>query len=416
MKTTLFVFTKLYPFGRGEQYIADEQPYLAEKFDRIVFVPCEVFSMDQQKEARPVPANAEVLLLNDEVAKARKGSRHALQLAGVFFREWSRVPEKIWFWKERKRYLSVLFHQSRSADVLNRLLETKYAGSRHCFYAYWIHNSSIMLGLMKKRNMINEFVMRGHSIDLYDWDWTPTRTSGLKVLPFHYFNIEMASWIFPISVHGEQFLKKKFPQYREKIKAYRLGVPESKLNPADETAVFTIVTCGRVLYTKGIHKIPEILRLLKFPVRWVHFGGDGNASEVVNRSIATLPGTVTVELRGHTPNQRIKQFYTEETVHLFVGLSEVEGIPVSIMEAISAGIPVLASNVYGTPEVANEETGICIPYETPLDEVAALITQLHDDQPRLRALRKSAHEFYRKAFHAPTNYQRFCEELNRHFH
>lgn len=416
MEAVLFVLTKLYPFGRDEQYLANEQPYLSEKFDRIVFVPCEVFSPDQTRERRSIPSNAEVLLLNDKVAEVQTGSKHLFQLVRVAIREWLHVPDKAWFFKERKRYKSVLFHQSKCADVFNEILRTKFADSSHCFYAYWIHNSSIMLGLMKERRMIKEYVVRGHSIDLYDWDWASTRTAGLKVLPFHYFNIHSASWIFPISRHGEKFLHKKFPRHANKVKAFRLGVSPSAPNPYNEKAPFTIVTCGFTIFSKGIDKIPQILKHLDFPVRWVHFGGDGDASEFVNKAIRELPKYAKVELRGHTANELIRQFYVQETVHLFVAISEVEGIPVSIMEAISAGIPVLASNVYGVPEIANAETGFCVPFETPIAELAEMITSFSKDEGKQLELRASARKFYQREFSAEVNYRAFCEELSKHFH
>ncbi len=414
MQAILFVFTKHYPFGTAEQYIADEQEYLAEAFAKIVFVPCEVFGEKQMQHVRPIPANADILLLNQEAAVAPRGKRRWRELAAVFFGEWKTARNKTWFWKERKRYLSVLVHQSRCADVLTRLLDTKYAGMRHCFYTYWIHNSTIMLGLMKRRGTIRDFVSRGHSIDLYDWDWTSTRTAGLKVLPFHNFNIASTPFICPISLHGERFLKNKFPQYAHKIKAFRLGVHDCGNNPYDPSAVFTIVSCGGVTFSKGIHRIPGVLELLDFPVRWVHFGSDGNATELVQAAIKKLgPGREAV-LRGYTPNAEIKTFYATQPVNLFISLSEVEGIPVSIMEAISFGIPVLATEVYGTPEVANSETGFCVPYESNPETIAALIRGLHNDPVRQQALRKQAKVFFRNNFYAPDNYRSFASGLLRH--
>ena len=46
---------------------------------------------------------------------------------------------------------------------------------------------------------------------------------------------------------------------------------------------------------------------------------------------------------------------------LFVNMSLSEGIPVSIMEAISFGIPIIATNVGGNAEIVNDETGVLIP-------------------------------------------------------
>jgi len=43
-----------------------------------------------------------------------------------------------------------------------------------------------------------------------------------------------------------------------------------------------------------------------------------------------------------------------------MNLSETEGIPVSIMEAQSAGVPILATNLGGTSEIVNNENGFLV--------------------------------------------------------
>ena len=414
MSKVLFLFTKNYPYGTQEQYIADEQNHLSAKFDKVIFVPCELFSEKQMEVKREIPSNAEILLINQETLKARKPKAHFSEFLSVFFGEWMRAENKSWFWKERKRYASVLRHQSACASYFADLLEYKYRNQEKCFYAYWIHNSAIMLGLMKKRGAIKDYIVRGHSIDLYDWDWTPTKTVGLKVLPFYNFNIASAGAIYPISNHGEKFLKNKFPRYSEKIKSFHLGVPDCGTNQFDASAVFTIVTCGATSFAKGIHRVPAVLSLLKFPVLWIHFGNEGNVTDRVKKEVASLPANVRVELRGFTPNAEIKKLYATETVHLFLNLSEVEGVPVSIMEAISFGIPVIGTDVYGTSEVANENTGWSVPYEVSTGELAGLISTFAGDHSLQEKLRKSSKQYFLQNFLASTNYEAFTQELFRH--
>lgn len=55
---------------------------------------------------------------------------------------------------------------------------------------------------------------------------------------------------------------------------------------------------------------------------------------------------------------------------LFVNMSLSEGIPVSIMEAISFGIPIIATNVGGNAEIVNDETGVLIPVN--IDQAALM--------------------------------------------
>lgn len=413
-RKTLFIFTKHYPFGTAEQYIADEQEYLAEKFEQLVFVPCEVFEEKQMNTRREIPGSAEILLLNQKTISSRSKSRKWGEMLSVFFGEWFRAENKRWFWKERKRYISVLAHQAACATTFGELLNTDYKDAQCCFYTYWIHNSTVMLGLMKRRGDISDYVTRGHSIDLYDWAWTTTKTVGHKVLPFYNFNIHQAPGIFPVSDHGELFLRKKFPQFADKIKSFHLGVPDCGNNPFDATCIFTVVSCGNMHLSKGIHRIPALLELMGMPVRWIHFGNDGNGTEQVHAEIQKLSPQVKVDLRGFTPNAEIKSFYSKETIHLFLSLSEVEGVPVSIMEAISFGIPVLGTEVYGTPEVANEKTGFSVPYSSTPEFLASIVKKFAGDHSAQLQIRRSAKEYFTTNFLASHNYRTFASELLLH--
>lgn len=52
---------------------------------------------------------------------------------------------------------------------------------------------------------------------------------------------------------------------------------------------------------------------------------------------------------------------------LFLNISESEGVPFSIMEALSAGIPVMATDVGGTAEIIDDTVGRLLPKElTPV--------------------------------------------------
>ncbi|MEO5643114.1 MAG: glycosyltransferase [Bacteroidia bacterium] len=405
----LFVFTKHFPYGKAEQYLVDELPFLAAGFDKVVFVPAENFNTGNQ-EQRQLPDNCEVLHLNQEAEKIQT-KRKWLEFFSVFLGEFFRSRSKSWFWKERKRYTSVLFHQAHLASALKEIIEKRYADFAPSFYTYWIHNSSIMLGLMKRRVEIEGFICRGHSIDLYEWDWVLTRY--VKILPFYHFIVRQATHIYSISKHGADYLKKRFPEMQEKFSFSRLGVADLGINPFQRNAVFTLVSCSNFSENKRVTAIAGVIGAMKSPVRWIHFG-DGPGRDKIEALISTLPSHCKAELRGFTPNEKIKEFYSTETVNLFINLSEAEGIPVSLMEAISFGIPVLATAVYGNPEVANETTGFTVPFNAASDSIASRINDFADDQNRQEQVRVAARNFYLLHFSARKNYEAFTADLSKH--
>ena len=60
---------------------------------------------------------------------------------------------------------------------------------------------------------------------------------------------------------------------------------------------------------------------------------------------------IDLHLFGHLDNNEIFNMYKNNSYDYFITLSESEGLPVSIMEAISCGIPVIATAVGGITEI-----------------------------------------------------------------
>ena len=66
---------------------------------------------------------------------------------------------------------------------------------------------------------------------------------------------------------------------------------------------------------------------------------------------------------------------------LFVQSSLSEGISLTLLEAMAAGVPIVATRVGGTPEVVNHGvTGLLVPPEDPAALAAAMLTLLADSR------------------------------------
>ena len=155
--------------------------------------------------------------------------------------------------------------------------------------------------------------------------------------------------------------------------------------------------------------MPDILNQLDFPVRWVHFG-DGEMMDIIKSKLNTLPDHVKVELRGHVLNTEVLNFYLNNSVNLVLLLSKTEGgVPVSLQEAVSFGIPVMGTKAGGIPEVVIDgKTGVLLPESPSNIEVATKIKEFNRSQLKYRECVKAVWD---KKFNAEKNYPQFIEKI-----
>jgi glycosyltransferase involved in cell wall biosynthesis len=162
---------------------------------------------------------------------------------------------------------------------------------------------------------------------------------------------------------------------------------------------FLIGTIARFSVQKGheytIDAIPEILKV--FPQARFLFVGEGPQREKCLQKVQSLGLSSHVIFAGE------RQDTTDilSALDLFLLTSIYEGLPLSILEAMSVGVPVIATQVSGTPEaVLHERTGLLIPSADPGAVVGAVIRLLGDPELRERMRRQARlltkHHFNRK--------------------
>jgi glycosyltransferase involved in cell wall biosynthesis len=176
------------------------------------------------------------------------------------------------------------------------------------------------------------------------------------------------------------------------------GVPMAKIvvipnaiDPADfggadgppvnrqQQGTFNIGFIGRL---DPIKRIPDLLQAITLipGSTHLHIFGQGAQRPLIEATITQLKLTNRVTLHGaiERPQEAL------EKIDLLVLPSQAEGFGLVLIEAMAAGVPVVATNVPGIRDVViDNETGLLVPPRSPA-EIARAIRKIIDD-PGLRA-------------------------------
>ena len=152
-------------------------------------------------------------------------------------------------------------------------------------------------------------------------------------------------------------------------------------------------------------------------ITYTHIGGGKKLPAV--REMAEEMNSARKEIEtkfifnGSMTHTQIMDFYKENGADLFVLASKSEGIPVSIMEAMSFGIPVIATNVGGVSELfRNCPVGYIIDADLTAEDLKNQILEYILLPENIHSqMKRNCYENWKEEWDAQTNYTRFAEEL-----
>ena len=409
-KPLLILFTNYFPCGKKETFLEVEVDYLREFF-QIVIIPWQLYQIDIQEDCRSVPGD---VLVRTDIAERLSWrlrdiivwiASHPRTLQEILFvimasrKEFIQTKNLVYWWQ-------LLRFLVRSVQ-LARLTEDTLSDNADIVYSYWLTSSAMAGALMKRSGTAAVVVSRVHSIDLYHY------RSPLGFVCGQLTTLNFLDKVFCISAHGANYLRQRYPQHASKIELNRLGVrPASLLNPGSQGGVLRLVSCAHLSSVKRIELLVEALAQCKIPITWTHLGG-GELEEKIRRLASTLPGNIQWQVTGILRNQDVLQFYRENPVDLFINVSVVEGLPVAIMEAMSYGIPVAATDVGGVSELVRlGENGYLWPADIGPDAIVATLQQFYSlSDARKNAMRKKAWQAWHDRVNADIQYPDFARRL-----
>ncbi len=234
-----------------------------------------------------------------------------------------------------------------------------------------------------------------------------------------------ASFIFCISDFcRSQLCLLTSPSQWHKFEVMRLGVDPVMLSPQSRTnssavggpaqRALEIVSAGRLVPSKGHFILLEALRLLRergVPVRLTVVGTGPDRT--------ALDAFVTLhKLEDHvTLTSALSHTHTLTHLRradLFALASFAEGMPVSLMEAMSLGLPCVATSVAGIPELLrNGVDGLLVPPANP-PALAAAIQSLASDSTLRKSLGQAARQRILSQYNLPLNQEVLAHSFASH--
>ena len=155
-----------------------------------------------------------------------------------------------------------------------------------------------------------------------------------------------------------------------------------------------VVSVSSLLPVKRVHLIAAALQHTERSIKWTHIGG-GETLDLVTSELDRVGANVEVDLKGQVAHEDVLKWFEENSADVFVNVSSSEGLPVSIMEACSFGIPAIATAVGAMPEIVTDDCGVLLEADFKPEELGAILEEwdVSNTARRAAALDKQRTEY-----------------------
>lgn len=409
-KKRIVFFTARYPFLPGEYFIESEIEYLANQ-DWADVIVCPFIG---RGEARNVPKSVSIY--------------KKFTVLGVIFQFFLLFPKVFFtkfFYKElfilnRKRKFSFkniiyVFELSLKVLISKKILldVLKCYGDIDLVYTYWNNHQTYGACILKKAGRIKHVVTRTHGYDLYEYiqkdSYLPLRRQFQKY----------QDKVFSIAKGGMSYYHETYSYPFSNLELSRLGVGLPKMKkPINKINEISLVSVSNVVSGKRLDRIIYAINLFAkknshLIINWSHIGEGPLLEDMVllaKRELSEI-NNVSFEFKGRLTNSEVLAYYESNEVTFFINTSESEGVPVSIMEAMSYGIPAIAPDVGSINELVNDRNGLLLSKNPTIEEIADGIENLLSTD--LDVKKENAREQIETSYNKDVNYTNFVLALKK---
>lgn len=204
--------------------------------------------------------------------------------------------------------------------------------------------------------------------------------------------VEAAQGVAVCTQAGMKELQKYLPQYlHAKLRLIHHGVRMSKYKYLERTPSMPakVLAVGRFIEKKGFSVLLAAAKELPAEISF-EIVGSGKLENKLKKEIATAGLEPRVKLPGWLKPDDLRELMND--ADLIVAPSIVardgdrDGIPNILIEAAALGLPIVASDAGGIPELIDEKTGRLVPQNNPAALAAAIKAAIENpEETRARA-------------------------------
>ena len=151
-----------------------------------------------------------------------------------------------------------------------------------------------------------------------------------------------------------------------------------------------IIFVGTLRPVKGVKYLIKAMKIIspKNANTRLMLVGDGDERGNLEKLVKGLSLEEYVKFVGKVPNEKVPEYMAASDVFVLPSLSE--GFPVTVLEAMASGVPIIATNVGGLPEIIKDgENGFLVEPKNPEKIAEKVLLILEDDGLRERISRNN---------------------------
>jgi glycosyltransferase involved in cell wall biosynthesis len=406
-KMQLILLTDSFPYQQYEPFVNTEMKCVADSFGSAEVVA--FFAEGEQAVSLPGHVHARKATVRHSFW--RKLARLRFLFCKDLYRE-LRFGFSIKS-ASRLRIIRQCLQYMDEARQIRKVLEPLITDPPHqILYSYWSDSRTLACILLKRKYPELRIISRAHGYDVYF-----ERHPG-HYLPFRkLFAQQLDRYVF-ISQNGLDYTRNILDEKENhSMILSRLAIPELCKSPvAAGSKHLKLYSCSSLIPLKRVHLIIQALALCKDQqIEWHHFGSGPLEGELKKMAEEKLSGNhnISYTFRGQTDNADLLEILKKENFDFLINVSETEGIPVTMMEAMALGIPVIGTNVGGVNEIIQHAFNgyLLYPGINATELSSILISICNNKAEKLMAMKEASSQTWKQSYNSEVNYSSFADNI-----